>query len=71
MIRKLVKLAQKNNLTEEQFGELVALCIEMLDDPDYNSDDDESSSSEEEGEDDLVIESITISRTEDGFYKIN
>tara|TARA_R110000824_G_scaffold27348_1_gene92977 strand:- start:570 stop:767 length:198 start_codon:yes stop_codon:yes gene_type:complete len=65
-----VKLAQKNNLTEEQFGELVSLCIEMLDDPDYNSDD-ASSSSSEEGEDDLVIESITISRTADGFYKIN
>ena len=70
MIHKLVKLAQKNNLTEEQFGELVSLCIEMLDDPDYNSDD-ASSSSSEEGEDDLVIESITISRTADGFYKIN
>lgn len=71
MIHKLVKLAQKNNLTEDQFGTLIALCIEMLDDPDYITDSDDESSSEEEGEEDLVIESITISRTEDGFYKIN
>ena len=72
MIQKLTKLAQKNKLTEEQFGELISLCIEMLDDPDYNTDEEsDEESSEEESEDDLEFESITITRTSDGFYKIN